>query len=285
MARQEVSVSQLVSQIEKGYIQKPEMQREYVWKATRVRDLLDSLYRGYPSGTILLWETDSAVATTDFAVNTEKNNSTRPLLLLDGQQRLTTLYGVIRGKAPKFFEGDSNAFLGLRFNVEDESFEFYSPAKMKGDSTWVDVTRLFQEDGLKPFIDEFKDPKYSEKFPTYLSRLSTLTNMLQREFHLEKIVGKDKTTEVVVDIFNRVNSGGTKLSKGDLALAKISAKSPGMRSAMRKELRNWDDNGFDFNLDWYLRNINAVATGKSQFVHLDEDQSKSTSLALSVRTY
>lgn len=141
---------------------------------------------------------------------------------------------------------------------------------MKGDPTWIDVTKLFQEDGLKPFIDEFNDPKYKDKFPEYLKRLSELSNIVKREFHLEKIVGKDKTTDVVVDIFNRVNSGGTKLSKGDLALAKISAKAPDLRNQMRQELAVWEKNGFDFNLDWFLRNINAVATGKALFVHLDD---------------
>jgi hypothetical protein len=217
-------------------------------------------------GGLLVWETET---TADDVRGTDEAVGNRTLLL-DGQQRLTTLYGVVRGRPPKFFEGDKNTFLGLRFSVEDETFEFYSPAKMKGDPTWIDVTKLFQEDGLKPFIDEFNDPKYKERFPEYLKRLSELSNIVKREFHLEKIVGKDKTTDVVVDIFNRVNSGGTKLSKGDLALAKVSAKAPELRNQMREELAVWEKNGFDFNLDWFLRNINAVATGKALFVHLDD---------------
>jgi uncharacterized protein with ParB-like and HNH nuclease domain len=71
LSKQEMSVNQLVANIEKGYIQKPEMQREYVWQGTRVRDLLDSLYRGYPSGTILLWETDTDAPTSNFAIATK----------------------------------------------------------------------------------------------------------------------------------------------------------------------------------------------------------------------
>ena len=244
----------------------PEFQRGYVWNRDQVRGLLRSLYLGYPVGGLLVWETETTpedVRGTDIAVG----NRT---LLLDGQQRLTTLYGVVRGRPPKFFEGEQNTFLGLRFSVEDETFEFYSPAKMKGDPTWIDVTRLFQEEGLKPFIDEFSVPEYKDKFSEYLKRLSELSNILKREFHLEKIVGKDKTTDVVVDIFNRVNSGGTKLSKGDLALAKISAKAPELRNKMRDDLVTWEDNGYHFTLDWLLRNVNAVATGRSQFLHLDD---------------
>ena len=256
----------LLSQIDSGSMLLPEFQRGYVWNRDQVRGLLRSLYLGYPVGGLLVWETETSpedVRGNDIAVG----NRT---LLLDGQQRLTTLYGVVRGRPPKFFEGDPNTFLGLRFSVEDETFEFYSPAKMKGDPTWIDVTRLFQEAGLKPFIDEFSVPEYKDKFSEYLKRLSELSNILKREFHLEKIVGKDKTTDVVVDIFNRVNSGGTKLSKGDLALAKISAKAPELRNKMRDDLVTWEDNGYHFTLDWLLRNVNAVATGRSQFLHLDD---------------
>jgi len=260
------TLDSLLSQIDSGSMLLPEFQRGYVWNRDQVRGLLRSLYLGYPVGGLLVWETET---TADDVRGTDEAVGNRTLLL-DGQQRLTTLYGVVRGRPPKFFEGDKNTFLGLRFSVEDETFEFYSPAKMKGDPTWIDVTKLFQEDGLKPFIDEFNDPKYKDKFPEYLKRLSELSNIVKREFHLEKIVGKDKTTDVVVDIFNRVNSGGTKLSKGDLALAKISAKAPDLRNQMRQELAVWEKNGFDFNLDWFLRNINAVATGKALFVHLDD---------------
>ena len=260
------TLDSLLSQIDSGSMLLPEFQRGYVWNRDQVRGLLRSLYLGYPVGGLLVWETET---TADDVRGTDEAVGNRTLLL-DGQQRLTTLYGVVRGRPPKFFEGDKNTFLGLRFSVEDETFEFYSPAKMKGDPTWIDVTKLFQEDGLKPFIDEFNDPKYKERFPEYLKRLSELSNIVKREFHLEKIVGKDKTTDVVVDIFNRVNSGGTKLSKGDLALAKVSAKAPELRNQMREELAVWEKNGFDFNLDWFLRNINVVATGKALFVHLDD---------------
>ena len=98
MSKQEMRVAELVNHIESGYIQKPEMQREYVWQADRVRDLLDSLYRNYPSGTILLWEADELVPVADFSIKTKDNSMRKPLLLLDGQQRLTSLSSVLRGE-------------------------------------------------------------------------------------------------------------------------------------------------------------------------------------------
>ena len=75
MAKAEASVEELVSMIERGELRLPEMQRQYVWRSTRVRDLLDSLYRGYPSGAILLWETDEAVPLQSFAVSQSNNPS------------------------------------------------------------------------------------------------------------------------------------------------------------------------------------------------------------------
>lgn len=98
MSKTETSVEELVSQIERGELRLPEMQRKYVWRAPRVRDLLDSLYRGYPSGAILVWETDENVALQDFSVTQRNNPYATTKLLLDGQQRLTSLSSVIRGK-------------------------------------------------------------------------------------------------------------------------------------------------------------------------------------------
>src|SRR6266404_3418896 len=98
MAKAEASVEELVGMIERGELRLPEMQRRYVWKSTRVRDLLDSLYRGYPSGTTLLWESDEGVPLQAFSVAQNDNPFRTTRLLLDGQQRLTSLSAVIRGE-------------------------------------------------------------------------------------------------------------------------------------------------------------------------------------------
>ena len=98
MAQQDVSVRELVARIERGEIRLPEMQRQYVWRKTQVRDLLDSLYRGYPSGTILTWETVEDVVTRDFSIAQKPSEQRRFQLLLDGQQRLTSLSAILRGE-------------------------------------------------------------------------------------------------------------------------------------------------------------------------------------------
>ena len=116
MARQEYKVSELVGMISRGELKLPEMQRQYVWRATRVRDLLDSLYRGYPSGVILAWQTDEAVDTREFAVETLGKGSKGGMLLLDGQQRLTSLSAILSGQ-PVSVRGRKKP-IEILFNLE-----------------------------------------------------------------------------------------------------------------------------------------------------------------------
>ena len=98
MQQQNVPIGTLVDMYKRGELRLPEIQRHYVWQATRVRDLLDSLYRGYPSGSILMWETDEPVPTRDFAIAQDNNAFAGRKLLLDGQQRLTSLTAVLGGE-------------------------------------------------------------------------------------------------------------------------------------------------------------------------------------------
>jgi hypothetical protein len=97
MQQQNIPISTLVDMYKRGELRLPEIQRHYVWRATRVRDLMDSLYRGYPSGSILMWETDEPVPTRDFAITQEITAFAGRKLLLDGQQRLTSLTAVLNG--------------------------------------------------------------------------------------------------------------------------------------------------------------------------------------------
>ena len=76
MPKTDITVRELVDKVQRGELRLPEMQRRYIWPATRVRDLLDSLYRGYPSGTILVWETDEEVETKGLAVEAIKTPTT-----------------------------------------------------------------------------------------------------------------------------------------------------------------------------------------------------------------
>lgn len=116
MAKTEATVEELVSMIERKKLRLPEMQRRYVWRSPRVRDLMDSLYRGYPSGAILVWETEGEVPLQEMAVEQEAGHGGSFQLLLDGQQRLTSLSAVIRG-IPVEVRGRKRP-IELLFNLE-----------------------------------------------------------------------------------------------------------------------------------------------------------------------
>ena len=116
MQQQNIPISTLVDMYKRGELRLPEIQRHYVWQATRVRDLLDSLYRGYPSGSILMWETDEPVPTRDFAIAQYSNAFAGRKLLLDGQQRLTSLTAVLNGE-PVSVRGRKRP-IDILFNLE-----------------------------------------------------------------------------------------------------------------------------------------------------------------------
>ncbi len=137
-----MKISTILDQIDNGQIALPEFQRGYVWNREQVRGLFDSLYKRHPVGSLLVWSTESNAA------SYRGGGQLSPgfvKLLLDGQQRMTTLYGIVRGQPPKFFDGSAQAFTDLRFNLAAEKFLFYSPISMKDDPLWIDVTALMRQ--------------------------------------------------------------------------------------------------------------------------------------------
>jgi hypothetical protein len=265
-----MKISTILDHIDSGHMALPEFQRGYVWNRDQVRGLFDSLYRRHPVGGLLVWATESKTAVHRgdglLAAGVVK-------LLLDGQQRVTSLFGVVRGKSPKFFDGNRQAFTGLRFHLETETFAFYQPVKMKDDPLWIDVTELMSrgQDGHERLVERLaENPQIGTKAVKYSGRISRILGILEVDLHIEEVTGSDKTLDVVVDIFNKVNSGGTKLSKGDLALAKICADWPEARDSMKVKLKEWGKAGYDFNLDWLLRSMNTVLTGEAKFQFLHD---------------
>ena len=265
-----MNISTLFDHIDSGHMALPEFQRGFVWNRDQVRALMDSLYRRHPVGSLLVWVTKSETAQHrgegQLAAGTVK-------LLLDGQQRITSLYGITRGKPPRFFDGNATAFTGLWFHLDREDFAFYSPIKMKDDPLWIDVTALMKagNDGIGALAGKFwTNPALAGKAPEYMGRLNRILGIRDIHLHEDEVTGEDKTIDMVVDIFNRVNSGGTKLSKGDLALAKVCAGWPEARTKMKAALSRWQKGGYRFDLDWFLRNVNTVLTGEAKFLHLHD---------------
>ena len=258
-----MEISTILSQIDIGSYALPVFQRGYVWNRDQVRKLMHSLYHGYPVGELLVWDTktDATIARGDGPLTAGHVN-----LILDGQQRITSLYGLFRGEPPKFFEGNASAFTNLYFNVEDEVFEFYMPAKMSSNKAWISVTEVFKS-GTGAFIqDKVSNDKDNANFWIgNMSKINKLGEIGRREMHIETVSGEDKTIDVVVEIFNSVNSGGTKLSKGDLALAKICGQWPEGRDEFKNILRKYHNAGYYFSMDWLLRCLTVHTTGQPYF--------------------
>ncbi len=262
-----MKISTILDSIDLGNMALPEFQRGYVWNRDQVRGLMLSLYRKHPVGSLLVWTTKTENASTRgdglLAPGSVK-------LILDGQQRITSLYGIIRGHQPKFFEGDAKAFTGLYFNLEDESFEFYAPLKMKDNPLWVSITDLMKS-GAGGMIGQIaQNPDFNANLTKYITRLNAIDTIKEIDLHIEEVTGEDKTIDVVVDIFNRVNSGGTKLSKGDLALAKVCAEWSDARAELNARLNKWKQAGFYFKLEWLMRCVNSIVTGEALFSHLSD---------------
>lgn len=260
-----MKISYILDSVDNGTVVLPEFQRGYVWTRDQVKGLMQSLYQRYPVGGLLIWNTS---ADTTELRGAAPSGSETVKLLLDGQQRVTSLYGVLRGRPPRFFEDPekSKAFTGLHFHLERETFEFYKPSTMAGDPLWISVTDLMLQgpEEITEVLSEIGGLS-NRQFGLYVNRLQRLHGIREIGLHDENISGEQMTVDVVVDIFNRVNSGGTKLSKGDLALARICALRPAARDELRGALSRWAQAGFDFTFDWFLRCVNVVVTGEAKF--------------------
>lgn len=304
MAKAEASVEELVSMIERGELRLPEMQRRYVWRSPRVRDLLDSLYRGYPSGAILLWETDEDVPQQEFAIKQDHNPFQSTRLLLDGQQRLTSLSAVIRGK-PVTVRGRKKP-IELLFNLEhpeeigvvtevneegDDNDEDEELIEDEIDSTeddlqrrfsrmtfvvatnklarlpqWVKVSDVFKENSDGLFLKRAGVNEFDDpRFERYTRRLSRLRGIREYSYRMD-VLERKLSYDEVTEIFVRVNSLGAKLRGSDLALAQITAKWRGALKIFQEHQRQCAKVGFELDLGLHLKTLIAFATGQSRFL-------------------
>ena len=246
-----MKISAILDQIDLGAIVFPEFQQGYVWNRNQVRGLMQSLYYRYPIGSLLVWKIQMSGAVARGGQGLQPGSVK---LLLEGQQRITSLYGLIRGKAPDFFEGNDGAFTDLCFHLKEEKFAFYQPSEMRDDHMWIDVTELFEK-GADNMIQEPEKSKW-------LDRLNRIVGIKEIDLHIQEASGEDKTTDVVVDFFNCVNSDGRTLSEDDIAWAYICAAWPEARRQINDYLKRWKEKGYDFTPQLFLRTATTVLTGK-----------------------
>ena len=163
------SIQSLLNEIRRGNILLPEFQRGYVWNRNQVRGLMQSLYRRHPTGHVLTWRTHKP----SLVRGGEALRDGHSLLLLDGQQRLTSLYVLFQGKAPPFYEGE-DLFFNLYFNVQTEEFRFWQKMRMANNPAWIGVHEFLRQ-GLNDVQERLGDLDEEKQavFQRNLARLSS----------------------------------------------------------------------------------------------------------------
>lgn len=218
------TVASLVEFIDLGQIGLPDIQRPFVWRNTKVRDLFDSMYRGYPVGYLLFWQNayqDSRL------IGTNNKQKTPSLLIVDGQQRLTSLYAVLRGR-DVVRSNYTKSPIEIAFNPIEESFAV-ADAAVRRDPTYVpDISAIWCGGGdlfdlvdgyLKRLSTSREVPADEEKqIKKAISKLSALTSFPFTALELAASIGEEQ----VADVFVRINSKGTPLNQADFILTLMS---------------------------------------------------------------
>lgn len=213
------TISTILGYIEGGDIAIPEIQRPFVWKRSQVRDLIDSLYHGYPTGYLIIWQNPNVRLKTG-------GSSIGKKILIDGQQRITALMAAISGREV-VDEDYQKVRIKIAFNPmagEGEDIFAVQTAAHLNDKKWIpDISVIFRTDfkALK-FIREYTtaNPEVDEdRFSETLSRLHSIAGHAIGVIELNHNLKIDEVTE----IFIRINSQGKTLSQADFAMSKIAA--------------------------------------------------------------
>lgn len=231
-----LSVSAILGLIASGDIAIPEIQRPFVWKKTQVRDLLDSLYKGYPTGYLIIWKNPN-VKLKDGSVSAGKK------ILIDGQQRVTALMTAIAGipvvnanYKKERIKIAFNPFEALSDDKDAEIFAVQDQSHLKGKKWIPDVAEIFKNNfSVFSFIMKYcsdnpgMDPETLDKI---LTNLRSIGNRLIGVIELSENLDID----IVTDIFIRINSKGTALSQGDFVMSKIAADESFGGNMLRKTI-------------------------------------------------
>lgn len=221
-------IETLLTWVKSGEIAIPEIQRPFVWEATKVRNLLDSLYQGYPVGYLIAWRNPTIKLK-------DGTSSAGKRILIDGQQRVTALMAAILGREVLTRDYET-VRIRIAFHPQEEKFEVANPAIRK-DVAWLeDVAEVFAPDAS---LTELTD-LYAEKNPgADRKRVSRVFEKLRKIInnHVGIIeLADDLDIETVTEIFIRVNSAGAELSQADFAMSKIAANESYGGNMLRKAI-------------------------------------------------
>ena len=222
-----VKVEDLLAWINQGRVGLPEMQRPFVWSSAKVRDLIDSLYNGYPIGYIVTWLNPAAKLKND----SDSNNKE---IIIDGQQRLTALKAALNGDEviDKHYNREH---IAISFKPSEEIFATKNVATEK-DPRWIDdISIIFKPDyNSWKFVDESADRLGMEK-PDLGNVLQKVKDISQCEIGNISL-SDELSIDAVTNIFNRINSKGVTLSSADLAMSRLSADHSHNGNNIRKQI-------------------------------------------------
>jgi uncharacterized protein with ParB-like and HNH nuclease domain len=215
----------LTDSIQLGTIGLPDIQRPFVWKNAKIRNLFDSMYRGFPVGYLLFWENANVDGTKP--IGTDGKQKSPSLLIVDGQQRLTSLYAVIKG-VPVVRENYQEELIEIAFNPLLDKFEVLDAAIQKDKSFVPNISVIWsKETDLFDLVDRYLEdlgssrPVSADDKKKIRRAFSKLQNLLSFPFTtLALSAGIDE--EQVSEVFVRINSEGKKLNQADFILTLMS---------------------------------------------------------------
>lgn len=222
----------IIDEVESGKLGLPELQRGYVWKAHKVRDLLDSMLKGYPIGYLMIWDSTDLQNKVKNIGTDNKPHSIPKGLIIDGQQRMTSLYAVMRHKEV-MDEKYNKRFITISFNPFTRTFEVGDNAKKKAADWIYDISDVFLNEARSfQYITEFVKSMQKNREKTGATLTDAETQTLQQnitdllalgDYNIPTLeINGNSNEESVADIFVRVNSGGEKLGEDDFILTLIS---------------------------------------------------------------
>jgi hypothetical protein len=249
-------------------------QREYVWSREQAKQLMVSLVRGYPVGGILIWKTDQPPELKNIDRLPEKLGTVQ--VLLDGQQRLTTLHMLITGHIPSYYTAADieNDPRDLYVHLRTLEFKFYQRSKMQEDPCWQRVIACFETNTpIKPtkiaqtIAKEGEDAlELAEVLMDNLTRIRAI-----KELNLpEQLVPPHATLDEAIDIFDRVNSQGTKLADAELALTHVTGKWPEARRRLKIKMADCATKNFDLSLTFMTRALVTVVCRRALYKEIHE---------------
>ncbi|MDD3969949.1 MAG: DUF262 domain-containing protein [Candidatus Pacebacteria bacterium] len=267
-------ISKLLEAIKDREIVVPEFQREYVWSLEQAKELLNSLFQEYPTGSVLVWETNNPPEIKNNAVDRDRIGWIK--VLLDGQQRLTTLYLLIVGEIPPYYKEHDITHdpRHLFFNLKTAEFNYYQKQKMKGNPFWKSVISCFN-DKFDAFtlVESLQLEDSNEKLEAgsiVNKNLVRLRAILDIDYFVQS-VPQGLDIDKAIDIFDRVNSMGTKLTDAELVLTHVAGRWPQARRVMKQKIEDYEKVGFFFELDLLTRCLVVILTNSALYEKMTEE--------------